>query len=229
MTIKVIDVLALLGHRCPDTYQLIQDFFADRRPPVFTSGSGLVLQIENCLRRSQIETPRFETKQGFLSLDAYRQWNKDLEQKIVETACGIANLAEAGDIFIGVADKLNDAKKVQNIDGVNPLKIGKRYVVGVEREAKLLDLDIEGYMRRIVDVIRNSDLSAPLKDDLLGSIDAVDFKGLSIIRISINLQSSVSFVGTRCFTREGSETKEVTGPAILALQERFDRKTRLSD
>jgi hypothetical protein len=71
------------------------------------------------------------------------------------------------------------------------------------------------------DFLRNSTLSPGLKAQILGGIDAVDFRGLTIIRISIPAQSSVSFVGNRCFTREGSETKEVVGPDILALQERF--------
>ena len=80
---------------------LIQDFFVDRRPPAFTTGAGLALQIENCLRRSQIETPRFETKQGFLELGGTRMWNTALEDRIVETACGIANLAMEGRYFSG--------------------------------------------------------------------------------------------------------------------------------
>jgi hypothetical protein len=56
---------------------LIQDHFVDRRPPVFTSGAGLILQVENCPRRSQIETSRYETKQGFLNLGKSREWNRD--------------------------------------------------------------------------------------------------------------------------------------------------------
>jgi len=200
---------------------LIQEYFLDRRPPVFNSGSGLVLQVENCLRRSQIETPRYETKQGFLDLNAPRRWNTNLEQRLVETVCGIANLSGPGDIFIGVADSAADANRVQSLDGVTPIAVGKRSVVGVDREAKILGVDLDRYMRRIVDFLRNSTLSPVLKTQILGGIDAVDFRGLTIIRISIPAQSSVSFVGNRCFTREGSETKEVVGPDILVLQERF--------
>lgn len=76
-------------------------------------------------------------------------------------------------------------------------------------------------MRRIIDNLRNSGLTEPLKTQVLGHVDAVEFKGLTIIRIAVPKQSAVSFLGDHCFTREGSETKEVTGPGILAIQNIF--------
>jgi Putative DNA-binding domain len=200
---------------------LIQDHFVDRHPPVFTFGSGLALQVENCLRRSQIETSRYETKQGFLELGGSREWNRDLEKRILETVCGIANLADHGDIFIGVADDIQDANRVQALDGVTPINIGSRYVVGVEREAAFLNIDVEAYTRRIIDMLRNSGLTEPLKTQVLGNVDSVEFKGLTVIRIGVPKQPAVSFLGEHCFIREGSETKEITGPRILAIQERF--------
>lgn len=205
---------------------LIQDHFVPRRPPAFTSGAGLVLQIENCLRRSQIETTRYETKQGFLALAPPRGWNVDLEARLVETACGIANLAQEGDIFLGVADNQRDAARVTALDGTTPIVVGERHVVGIGREAQLLRITTEAYVRRIVDIFRSSTLSAMLKTQVLGLVDAVDYRSLTIVRIHIPLQVEVSFVGDRCFTREGSETREVTGPGILAIQGRFRQATQ---
>lgn len=200
---------------------LIQDHFVDKRPPAFTSGAGLSLQVENALRRSQIETPRYETKQGLLDLGTTREWNEALEKRIIETACGIANLADEGAIFIGVADSASDAQRVHSLDGIEPIKIGNRFVVGVDREARILGIDVERYLRRIVDAVRASGLSDPLKTQLLGCVDSIDYRGLSIIRLSIPRQSETSFVDSLCFTREGSETKEVKGPQILAVEKRF--------
>lgn len=200
---------------------LIQDYFVDRQPSAFTSGAGLALQIENALRRSQIETARHEVKQGLVSLDESRMWNPQLTQRLVETACGIANSGMSGDIFLGVADCASDARRVQALNGVSPIDVGRRYVVGVDREAAVLGISVEAYVRRVVEAFRNSDLSEPLKTQLLGQIDAVEFRGVTIVRISIPAQAEVSFVGQRCFTRESSETKEAIGPEILAVQARF--------
>jgi hypothetical protein len=68
----------------------------DRRPPVFTSGAGLVLQVENCLRRSQIETSRYETKQGFLNLGGRREWNRDLEERVLEIETAVESATNGG-------------------------------------------------------------------------------------------------------------------------------------
>jgi len=200
---------------------LIQDHFVDRRPPAFTSGAGLTLQIENCLRRSQIETPRYETKQGFLSLGPTRAWNAELEGRLVDTVCGIANLAGEGDVFLGVADKKEDADKISALDGISPIVVGQRYVVGIDREARALGIDVDAYMRRVVECFRHSAMSPELKTHVLGAIDAVDFRGFTLLRVHVPEQKDVSFVGDKCFTREGTETREITGPAIIAAQGRF--------
>lgn len=202
---------------------LIQDHFVERRPPVFSSGAGLTLQVENCLRRSQIETARYETKQGLLGLDQNRSWNSALLERLVETACGIANLRHEGDILVGVADSETDAARVREIDGVSATIVGRRFVVGIDREVAVLNITMEQYVRRVVDAFRNSSLSEPLKTQILGAIDVVEFRGMTMLRIAVPLQQQVSFVGSRCFTRDLSETKEAIGPAILAVQSRFAR------
>ena len=48
---------------------LIQDCFVRKEPSELLHGPGLTLDFENSLRRSKIETPRYEVKQGLLSLD----------------------------------------------------------------------------------------------------------------------------------------------------------------
>jgi predicted HTH transcriptional regulator len=40
-------------------------------------------------------------------LEGKREWNRYLEERILETVCGIGNLGNRGDIFIGVADDLH--------------------------------------------------------------------------------------------------------------------------
>ena len=40
-------------------------------------------------------------------------------------------------------------------------------------------------MRRVINVLRNSTLCEPLKTQILSAVDAVEFKGLTIIRIAI--------------------------------------------
>jgi predicted HTH transcriptional regulator len=73
--------------------------------------------------------------------------DQDLQQRILQTVCGIANSGPDGDgyLFIGVADKEKDAERVRTLDAIEPYEINGRYIVGVYREAKLLDVSFERY------------------------------------------------------------------------------------
>lgn len=203
----------------------IQDFFVNKIPSAFASGPGMLIEVDNVLRRSRIESSQYEVKQGLLALDGARNLNPKLVERLIETACAIANSGNYGEIILGVADKKNDADRVKELDKVEAASVSPsdRYVVGVEREARILNIPLDEYVKRIVDYFRKSQLSEHLKMDVIGKIDPIEFRGRFIIRIGIPCQRFLSFVGEKCFVREGSETVEVRGPKIAILQNRFSK------
>jgi len=207
------------------TIGLIQRHFVRRDPPAFSHGPGLALDLENSLRRSTIETSRYECKQGFLRLSGAREFDADLLARLPKIVCGIANVGPDSDgyIYIGVADKATDADRIAQLDSVVPERIGQRFIVGIERECKLLGITPELYVRKIVDSIRSSGLSEPLKSQVLSHIDAIEYRGRSVIRLVVLKQKAVSFVGDDAFTRENSNTVDVRGPRLLSIQETFKR------
>ena len=195
------------------TKGLIQRWFVEKEPKAAQIGPGLIIRFENALRRSKIETAAFECKQGLLSLGNQRALNQELLQKLVETVCGIANIGpeSSGAVFIGVADKEADAERIENLDGVRARRVGSRYIVGVDRELAHLKIDLEGYKRKIIDVLSNSALSEPLKTAVLGTVDCIDYRGMSVITIWVPSQKAVSDVSDIVFVREGSSVKRVEG------------------
>jgi uncharacterized protein with ParB-like and HNH nuclease domain len=207
------------------TKGLIQEFFVAKKPPVLRHGPGLAVDFENAIRRSRIETQRYEFKQGLLNLGGVtkRLENKDLLARLVETMCGIANLGPEADgfIFIVVADSKEDADRIIAFDGINPVLVSNYYVVGVDRELTHLKISLDTYVAKFLSAIKNSELDEPLKTQILGKIEVVAFKGLSVVRIGIPVQPKISFLGTRTFTREGSSTVEIFGPQIVAVNDRF--------
>ncbi len=206
------------------TIGLIQRFFVKKDPPMLRHGAGLALDMENSLRRSKIETARYECKQGFVNLSPERKYDKNLEEKILETICAIANVGPDSDgyIFIGVADKKADSDRVKILDRIDPITVGDRYVVGVDREIKILGDNQEQYLERIMGFIRTSNLSDNLRNQILSQIDYVEYKGLSIIRIRIPKQKQVSFLGEKAYIRENSSTIEATGKKLLAVNDLFN-------
>lgn len=205
------------------TTGLIQKFFVKKDPPMLRHGAGLAIDLENSLRRSRIETARYECKQGLLTLANPRTEDSDLPEKLIQTISAIANVGpdEDGFLFIGVADKEADAKRIQELDSIEFVQVNNRYVVGLERECKILGISDEQYVNKIIQLINNSSLSIHLKASLAGQVDYVAYRGLSVIRIRVPKQKEMSFVGEQVFIRDGASTKEAKGPAIVATSQRF--------
>ncbi|MFE2433632.1 DUF262 domain-containing protein [Streptomyces sp. NPDC059409] len=192
---------------------LIQRHFVAKVPPVFGHGPGLALDFENSLRRSRIETSRYEFKQGILRLDDRRTRDDGLFVRLAETICGIANVQRGheGYLFIGVADKEADVKRIETLDSVSPVLVSRHHhVVGVDREAKALKISLDAYVQQFVTKLSQQPISDPLATQILSGVDTIDYKGLSVIRVLIPGQSDLSYCGDRVFIRRGSSTEEVT-------------------
>lgn len=207
------------------TKGVIQDYFAKKDKSTLGQGAELIQTFKNSLLRSRIETTKYECKQGLIDLSPDRKLNNDLLQRLVETICGIANSDPENDgyIFLGVADKKQDAEKIKNLDGINPIEINDRYVVGIDREARVSGKTLEDYVGILMNTIRKSDLTDPLKTQVMTKIDTIVFNGLSVIRINVPSQKQVSFVGEKAFIREDSSTVEANAPKLVAVSQFFQK------
>src|SRR5262249_261137 len=147
--------------------------------------------IDSTIRRSEIELPHYELKQGLLRLDAARKEDPDIISQVINTICAIANNGKnrSGTVIIGVADKDADDTRVKILDKIEPRKVGSRHVVGVKREAILLGLKPEDYFTKWKQGIQNSKLSSPLKEAVLSSMDYNDYFGLGVILIRVPPQN----------------------------------------
>lgn len=203
---------------------LIQQYFEERSPGLAQQGLGLAIRFENALRRSKVETAAYECKQGLCSLDVTRALSQGMLEKLVETTCAIANIGpeNSGAIFVGVADNASDAARIEKLDDVQPLKVGARHVVGIDRELRYLGLDLEGYKQKIVKHFAAAGLSEPLRSAVLGTIDCIDYRGRSVLCIWIPSQPSVSDVRDMVYARQGSSTERIEGfKAAQAVASRF--------
>ena len=203
---------------------LISKYFvkADIRSQIY--GSHATTDIEGAIRKSEIELAHYELKQGFLSLSAQRIVDTQLIDKVIKTIAAIANNGpnRMGKIIIGVTDKDADTVRIKNLDGIEPKKIGKRFVVGVIREAKFLGLSVENYFSKWKDAIKNSEMSEPLKSSVLSNMDFNEFYGLGIIVITIPPQKELSYVGEDVYWRNGDSTELAKTPKQIAtLAQRF--------
>ena len=208
------------------TKGLIRDHFIKADVAAFAHGPGLLFDFENSIRRSRSETSRYEFKQGVLRLDDQKTPDPEIMRVLVETICAISNVGPDTDgfIYVGIADKSEDSERAKKLYNFEPVQFDHVSILGVEREAKSLGIELDKYMRRIEDGIRQSRLTDPLKTQLLSALDVVAYKGLSVVRIRVPRQEQASFVGDDCFVREGSSTKRATGPQIAAVSNAFAKR-----
>jgi hypothetical protein len=205
------------------TKGLIRDHFVKADVAALAHGPGLLIDFENSIRRSRTETSRYEFKQGLLRLSEEKTPDPTIIQVILETICAISNVGSEADgfIYVGIADKSADSDRVKELYRIEPVKFDHVSIVGVEREAKQLGTELDKYMRRIEDGIRQSKLTDPLKTQVLSSLDVVAYKGMSVVRVRVPKQGQVSFLGDDCFIRVGSSTQKATGPQIAAVSNSF--------
>jgi hypothetical protein len=203
----------------------IRDCFVDGKAvAVQIYGGHTSIDIDGVIRRSEIELANYELKQGLLSLADGGGEDKNMIYKVVKTICAIANIGQhsSGKIIIGVTDKDADAERVRKIDKIEPRKVGKRYVVGVNREAARLKLSIEQYFAKWRDGIKNSELSDQTKDAVLSNMDYNSFYGMGVIVISVPPQKQLTYVGEELYWRSGDQTEAATTPKqIASLATRF--------
>jgi hypothetical protein len=176
------------------------------------------VDIENAIRRSEIEVANYELKQGMLQLDGKNTLDADVMDKVVKTICAIANIGpkSTGQILIGVTNKKDDADRIRKLDKTEPKKIGKRFVVGVNREAKAMGLTVEQYFAKWRDAIRKSALTPKLRDTVLSNMDFNSFYGLGVIAITVPSQSQLSYVGDDLYWRDGDATELAKGAKQIA-------------
>jgi hypothetical protein len=185
--------------------------------------SQTATDIDDAIRRSEIEAPHYELKQGLLRLDNGKALDPDILDKIVRTVCAIANNGNerSGALLIGVADNEADSARIVELYGIQPRKVGRKHVVGVRREVEALGETMEDYFGRIRAAFADSALSQPLMGAVLAGLTFTEYFGLGVVVVNIPPQDAPSTVGDRVFVRQGDQTVELDGAEILQVSARF--------
>lgn len=176
--------------------------------------------LRNALENYKVETAKYEFKQGFLRLSEGRKKDLDLKKRILETICGMANAAftEPAYLFIGIADTESDAERISALDNITPIKIAEHYIVGIERETRIMGVSVDEYCAQIKDFIDKSDMSEALRLSVLSNMELITYHSFSVVCIVVPPQKEMSYLGEDVFIRKHSSTTQVTNPReIVAI------------
>lgn len=203
---------------------IIRSGFAtgDPAPEIYENHSSS--DIDASIRRSKIELNNYDLKQGVLRLHGRREIDDGAINGILATICAIANNGpdRTGKVIIGVADGEDHANRVKELDSVVPRAVGDRFVVGVDREARVLGVSLEQYNTMIRNQIASADLSEPLKTSVQSSIDYNSYYGLGVIVISTPPQKEPAFFENEMYWRDCDNTlKADTAKKVADISRRF--------
>jgi hypothetical protein len=73
----------------------------------------------------------------------------------------------------------------------------------------------------LLNSIRNSGLSEPLRTQILSLVDIVTYEDHTVIRVTIPQQKKLSDIKGKVFIRDGTSTIEAGGIKILAINDLF--------
>ena len=203
---------------------LIQDYFKKSEDTERSAGT-LAIDFENYLRRSRVEAPSYDFKQGLYSLNERdRSIKTELLEKIFENLAALANpgKGKTGYLFIGVTDKEEDTKRIEKLDKLGDCpRVGHFGIVGLEREAVLQGTKIDAYISWITTKIRSSELPTWLKTQICTNITPIGYKGKTVLMIKVLSGNEPVWYKSKLFIRSGSSCIEVTGEEINSIYNLF--------
>lgn len=204
---------------------LIQESFVKKDVAAFGSAHALVIDLENSLRRAKYEASRYEFKIGVCELGDVPKVDQNMYPKLGRTACAIANThpGQDGFIYLGVADNENAANRVRELFGTEPIKIGEVYFVGLEHDLKIMNVNLEDYVKMLITKISKLNMSGNLRTQLVTTIDHAEYRGRPFVRIRVPVQAELSQYGEQFPVRKNSETVDMSPAESVAQSQLFKR------
>lgn len=205
---------------------LISNHFVKQDVPSLSHGYSLIVDFENSIKRSKIETVKYEFKQGICRLDGN---NRQIEEafffKISKELCAIANSLDPksnGYLYLGIADRESDAQKIKKLDNTDYINVEGVFIVGVGREAALLGLSVEDYVSKIINGIKGQKITESFKASILSKVDVFKYKGLDVIRFVVGRPSEVTFLDDNIYYKEGNCVVQATrGEQLKSIFKEF--------
>ena len=176
-----------------------------------------ITQLENLLTQSFTEQNSYDFKQGFLRLDGANTFDEESFEKVLKTATGIANLQKNGRgyVIVGISDSPGTTARLQALFQIKTIKFSCFDIAGIDHEAPALGKSLDQYFQYLVDKIRNSKVSEPLRSYIAHNVKLVRYYDKSVFVIETSGQEDLSEYNGAYYIRSGNQLDEIK-PGNLA-------------
>jgi uncharacterized protein DUF262 len=185
---------------------------------------GWASQLETLLGNALVEQKLFDCKQGFYTLSASRAFDDVSFSKICKTLTAMANSGPdiVGHVVIGIADNENDARRVQELDGVKSQRYRNFHIVGIDREAPIAGKSLNDYWMWLTQRLCSGvELDKTLAAGIVADSRLVQYRSRSVIVLKVTGGTAPVFFREKLYERLGSETREVGQSEYIRVFGRF--------
>lgn len=180
--------------------------------------------LENLLSSFSIKEQMFEYKIGLYDFNT-RKFNEQNFRKIMKTLAAMANtqFGKEGCVIVGIADKVSDVSKAENLYGIKAVRYRNFHIVGVDGEANANCKSFDEYYRKLTSMVENEPLMADDKSYICRHVQPMLYKGHNVVVFRLKATSGIATYNGKFYERHGNELKEVVAgtPEFNGLLIRF--------
>lgn len=192
------------------TAAVLAPCFVDRNmdDPMYYS---YTTELETLLKQSKTENSQYDFKQGLFDLKK-EILNEDLICKIFKTLTAMANTDNraVGYVIIGVADKFEDAEKIQKKYGVDYVRVGTFYITGIDGEAqKYYEGNHDKYFSMLKNRLQNAPITEHYRRQLGSKIRMVNYYNKSVIILKLTSDNGAVMYDNAYYTRIGANNDPI--------------------
>lgn len=169
-----------------------------------------ISQLENLLSQSYTEQSAYDFKQGFLRIDD-KKFDDGSFEKILQTCVAISNIEKnaRGYVVVGVADTMTTANTVEKTFGITARPFERFFFTGVEHEASTLNKNLDQFFQFIIEKIKNSKTSAPLRSYITSHMKPVRYYEKTVYVFEVKGQEDPSSYDGDYFIRNGAQLSKI--------------------
>ncbi|MGB3320536.1 MAG: DUF262 domain-containing protein [Sphingopyxis granuli] len=182
-----------------------------------------ITQLQNLLSQSYTEQSAYDFKQGFFNLAHTPAFDEESFEKILKTLVSIANLGRdrVGYVLVGVAENAETAARVEDIFKVKSLPYESFWITGVDHECAALGKNPDQLFQYIVDRVRHSNISEPLRSYIASNIKPVRYFDKTVYVFETKGMPEPSLYENDYYARVGAQIEKLKPADFPQLFKRY--------
>ncbi len=160
-------------------------------------------ELETLLGQSKTENSQYDFKQGIHDL-VTGELNEKLINKIFKTLTAMGNTEKGavGYVILGVADNVDDERKISEKYGTSSVRVGSFFISGLDGEInEYYKGNADKYFAMIKSILEKQPLTEHYRRQIGSKIRLVDYHGKSVIIIRIENDNGAIMYDNNYYTR----------------------------